>query len=90
MWPNPQETADLVIFTEKILNGKFHFLRSVNHLNQLQRQPYLIVSVSINYTIWSLQQQLGSKKIANDALHKKQSFALRISLVNVTKHAVSY
>ena len=24
-----QETADLVIFTEKILNGKLHFLRSV-------------------------------------------------------------
>ena len=29
MWPNPQETADLVIFTEDILNGKLHFLCSV-------------------------------------------------------------
>ena len=28
MWPNPQKTADLVIFTEKILNGKFYFLCS--------------------------------------------------------------
>ena len=28
MWPNPQETADLVIFTEEILNGKLHFLCS--------------------------------------------------------------
>ena len=26
MWPNPQETADLVKFTEEILNGKLHFL----------------------------------------------------------------
>ena len=26
MWPNPQETADLVTFTEEILNGKLHFL----------------------------------------------------------------
>ena len=26
---NPQETADLVIFTEEILNGKPHFLHSV-------------------------------------------------------------
>ena len=26
MWPNPQETADLVTFTEEILNGKVHFL----------------------------------------------------------------
>ena len=30
MWPNPQETADLVTFTEEILNGKLHFLCSVN------------------------------------------------------------
>ena len=26
MWRNPQETADLVSFTEEILNGKHHFL----------------------------------------------------------------
>ena len=26
MEPNPQETADLVTFTEEILNGKLHFL----------------------------------------------------------------
>ena len=25
MWLNPQETAYLVTFTEKILNAKFHF-----------------------------------------------------------------
>ena len=29
MWPNPQETADCVTFTEEILNGKLHFLCSV-------------------------------------------------------------
>ena len=29
MWPNPQEIADLVTFTEEILNRKFHFLSSV-------------------------------------------------------------
>ena len=28
MWPNPQETADLVTFFEEILNGKLHFLCS--------------------------------------------------------------
>ena len=28
MWPNPQETEDLVTFTEEILNGKLHFLCS--------------------------------------------------------------
>ena len=25
MWPNPQETAYLVVFTGEILNGKLHF-----------------------------------------------------------------
>ena len=28
MWVNPQETADLVTFTEETLNGKPHFLCS--------------------------------------------------------------
>ena len=28
MWPNSTETADLVTFTEEILNGKFYFLCS--------------------------------------------------------------
>ena len=28
MWPNPQETADLVTFTGEIFNGKRHFLCS--------------------------------------------------------------
>ena len=28
MWPNPQKTADVVTFTEEILNGNFHFLCS--------------------------------------------------------------
>ena len=30
MWPNPQFPVDLVIFTEEILNGKLHFLCSVD------------------------------------------------------------
>ena len=28
MWPNPQFSADLITFTEEILNGKFHLLCS--------------------------------------------------------------
>ena len=28
MWPNSQETADLVTFTKEIRNGKRHFLSS--------------------------------------------------------------
>ena len=32
MWPNPQETAELVTFTEEILNGKVYFLCSAKGL----------------------------------------------------------
>ena len=28
MWTNPQESADLVTFTEEMLSGKLHVLRS--------------------------------------------------------------
>ena len=28
MWPNPQDTVDLVTFTEKIIDVKLHFLWS--------------------------------------------------------------
>ena len=28
MWPNPQQTADLVTGPEEIFNGKLHFLCS--------------------------------------------------------------
>ena len=36
MWPNPQETADLVTFTEKIINGKLHFRCSEMEMALLQ------------------------------------------------------
>ena len=35
MWPNPQETADLVTFTEEILNGKLYFLCGVQNTSYL-------------------------------------------------------
>ena len=34
MWPVPQETADLVTFTDEILNGKRHFLCSVCYMDE--------------------------------------------------------
>ena len=34
MWPKPQETVDLVKFTEEIINGKLHFLYSVRVPNR--------------------------------------------------------
>ena len=42
MLPNQQETADLVMFTEEILNGKLHFLCTNDTY-------YLVFFLSINY-----------------------------------------
>ena len=33
MWANPQFPADLVIFTEEILNGKLHFFVQTDELD---------------------------------------------------------
>ena len=50
MWPNPKETADLVTFTEEILNGKLRFLCSDYSYEILKRYENchinLIVSCS--------------------------------------------
>ena len=35
MWLNPQEIADLVTFTEEILNGKLYFLCNESSVNTL-------------------------------------------------------
>ena len=58
MSPNPQETRDLVAFTEEILHGKLHFLCSVfctllldlrsegpDEINSLRLPVYLIVGL---------------------------------------------
>ena len=35
MGPNPQEITDLVTFTEEIVNGKLHFLCSIDCLAEV-------------------------------------------------------
>ena len=42
MWPNPQETADLVTLTEEILYGKLHSLCTAQVVTQL--------NVAFNYS----------------------------------------
>ena len=39
MWPNLQFPADLVTFTEEILSGKLHFLRSGKNLPNQHSLP---------------------------------------------------
>ena len=51
MWPNPQETADLVTFTEETLDGKLYFLCSGN-----------IPFHAINLFLYSLETPGGIEK----------------------------
>ena len=57
MWPNQQETADLVIFTEETINGKLHicavswygtisFPRDLSNLNLFISTPAIIKKLS--------------------------------------------
>ena len=41
MWPNPQETPDLVTFTEEILNETLHFLCSKTCFTMREFMKYL-------------------------------------------------
>ena len=41
MWPNLQETADLVTFIKEIFNGKLHFLYSIIRGSQSRSQEFL-------------------------------------------------
>ena len=45
MGTNPQETADLVTFTEEILNGKLHFLCSVLNWMRERTEPKSILGL---------------------------------------------
>ena len=42
MWPDPQETAHLVTFTEEILNRKLHISCSVRYMNILRSHRFTI------------------------------------------------
>ena len=55
MWPNPEETADLVTFTEEIVNGKLHFLCSVLKKNAEKHrlQYYLFGKHTLNMPIFA-------------------------------------
>ena len=59
MWPNHQETGDLVTFTEEILNGKLHFLFSVISW-QLQIENYILI-IETNKTEEIIGQKINKE-----------------------------
>ena len=66
MWPNPQETAetaDLVTFTEEILNGKLHFF--------VKRERCRIG--------WPYQKKVSRKTTRNNISEKELSIETKIN-----------
>ena len=53
MWPNPKETADLVTFTEEIVNGKLHFLRSESDTVRFLNVTWHVRMVLLHSDIYS-------------------------------------
>ena len=54
MWPNPQFPADLVTFTEEILNAKLNFLCSVTCLASHKVLPLCLVFLIGSYIVLRL------------------------------------
>ena len=64
MWSNRQETVDLVIFTEEILNRKIHFLCSVNSLQCFLCTEFSLKLVSVIFCqIFIFRQMIAIQKI---------------------------
>ena len=57
MWPNPQETADLITFTAEFLNVNLHFLCSVMYVKWISRK---ILCAKLNQKILSQRMSLKS------------------------------
>ena len=53
MWP--QESADLVTFTEEILNGKFHFLCSACWVILMWDLLVLVDEMHVDKNVWYLK-----------------------------------
>ena len=57
MWPNPQETADLITFTEEIFNGKLHFLCTV-----LNVEDPLDLQITLAFFNFNFLHNYGNKR----------------------------
>ena len=64
MWLNPQFPVDLVIFTEKILNGKLHFLCSAANLRNTKK-PWNMFKVNNKNTRTTSQNESHSEQVTS-------------------------
>ena len=70
MWPNPQETADLVTFTDEILNGKLYFfVQWVVQWMELLILGHIILHTPLDNNVCDGKHvQINSEKNANKKL----------------------
>ena len=76
MWPNPQETADLVTFSEENLNGKLHFC-AVNPANaylSVKRVELVESQSDRNAVLWIVD--IGEKRLDKKKLKQKKQITL--------------
>ena len=77
MWPNPQETSDLVTFTEELLHGKLHFLCSERNI-----LGTLLIALNGRKTLTALTELKNSPSpYANSNVLKRNLNAWLLSLV---------
>ena len=72
MWTNFQETADLVTFTEEILEGKRHVLCSVRKLNMIHKVGVTDMDLSnafdsLNHELFIAKLRFAVSTILSDA-----------------------
>ena len=72
MWQNPQETVDLVTFTEEILNGKLHFFCAVI-LEQLPNTTFLKTLRYDYYLFYAADIFLYPLKIPENLWYRKKN-----------------
>ena len=56
MWPNTQEAANSITFTEEIYNGKLHFLRSDCKLPFILHNLFYHCFLDLNVTVTFLNR----------------------------------
>ena len=88
MWSNPQETADLVTFTEEILNGNFYFLCCVRCKWTL-KMSYLLMTEKSFESFLIYQVLRCHLKILKDTL-KRDNQTLLLQKYRWTSPSIFY
>ena len=84
MWPNPQETVDLITFTEETLNGKLHFCVVIHSI-------IIFNTIKQNTNIFSQRHKFLTINLVNIELNvlKRNNKDNRITSIDVVLVSLS-